>query len=243
MTSYTVIPVEELLPGEPCERWPGPLANHYCKAYNGCNRGVTFEAHGYDLNCADSTHAIVALPRPSKAPESPRYVVKRAEEMVRGEPYLDAGSVEAMRQKPADNIEAEATRCRRWCASWTFGSESFAAYFVDLHDAWHRARTKLAECGIASVTPIGDAVMEWQVTPEPAGPSDGDIVRQYGEMQSADKGWNRSGIHVFHRGTSTLVPMAEVRAAWSRVLASRLAASKERDRRIVLGPIDDPEEA
>ena len=79
----------------------------------------------------------------------------------------------------------------------------------------------------------------------PAPPTDAEIVESYTRWQNANDGDPQVNAPIEIRGHR--IGMVEFRAAWSRVLAAKVAASdeqrRERDRRVVMGPIDDPEEA
>lgn len=77
---YTVIPVEDLMPGEPCERWGKQTAAYYCAEYNAGR--MTFEPQNFSHENQERhgrVHAIVALPRPSKALDAAELGAHRAE--------------------------------------------------------------------------------------------------------------------------------------------------------------------
>lgn len=94
--------------------------------------------------------------------------------------------------------------------------------------------------GWITASPRQHALYGWVGYKQPDPPTDVEIVAAYEERQRAESAcpWSE-GILV----KGVVVAMTEVRAAWSRELQRRKAASLERERLTVRVQIDDPDEA
>jgi hypothetical protein len=129
-------------------------------------------------------HDLADRRAPSKAPE-PRYVVKRAEEMKPGEPYVDAGGANAFGGAAA--IE-RCVQLRRELgpSEWVFDHGPLPMYLVDTQDAWHTlARNTTIVMGDTWAANESPRFARLRKAPppspapvkaEPVGPTDAEIV-------------------------------------------------------------------
>lgn len=156
---------------------------------------------------------------------SPRYVMKRAEEMRIGDDHLDAYSgaraemnaqakCMALNRDGAARVTTLMGRDRVWSAT---DAAEFTYAVVD---------TRPDVCAASS-----------------AGPSDAEICAAYALFQQQERTCKPQCDHVNIGGWDGVnVPMAEVRAAWSRELKRLAAVSAERERLRVVVQCQDGEE-
>jgi len=172
------------------------------------------------------------------APPSPRYVVKRAEEMREGEPTV----ARLVDKRPAGQNKELAERFLRDIESgrhepWTMVTaydRPDSWFVVDLHDSWHLANTASPPAPIA---------------PPPPAVTDREVCAAWeAAARTVESGWitgvggaslRTATVHV---GSSVTV-FADYRAARSRELRRLADEAREKERRVVLGPIDEPEYA
>lgn len=265
---FVLVPAAEVRADEPriwCES-PDIAAAEYVTEHGTLNPEFwRSEIRDWDLlyylrepNTVGYPFAIVRRPRVDTQPLNPppRYVVKRAEEMRIGEPGVMFGGRHHTREVVEDGCARynqhnfDSSRCigyKPW-DGWVGHTKNVPVQFaiVDTHDDWHRTHASPttptpAPAPARTSTPTDREIVELHAW----------IVRGPVESDEHDKmpdGW------VYEAGAPDwrdlvyslrghMVTRKDREAAWSRLLRARLAVSAEAERRRVLGPIDDPEEA
>lgn len=176
---------------------------------------------------------------------SPRYVMRRAEEMRIGDDHLDAYSgpraemdarakCDALNRDGVANVTTLTGRDRVWSA---LDATEYTHAIVDIQ------RVPTPACVVASPpTPAPPAPVP-SVPAPPAWPSDAEICAAYALFQQQERTCKPQCDHVNIGGWDGVnVPMAEVRAAWSRELKRLAAVSAERERMRVVVQCQDGEE-
>lgn len=197
---------------------------------------------------------------------APRFVVKPAPSMREGEPYVNAWDITPFRDEAGTTADAQAGADEYnrlgvpdFFTPLRWAGQRGAVPVVDTHSPEWKAFQAKAEvqAAVEHVAKSAQKAMDaMKATTEaarsyeaakPSGPSDTEIVEAW-------TGWMRDEAGVKQRSSPghvivsfgkdwRHVPIAECRAAWSRELKRRSEATKEAERRRVLGPIDDPEHA
>lgn len=265
---YAVIPVGDLLPGEPCERWNERNAKKYCAEYNDASPERRWPAKfqpgsSFSDPSPERTHAIVALPRPSKAPE----VAHVWQALVMSRSFQCSCGAEVVEKENGDlgPLKFPSRACE---GAW----EGFDAA---------RSAARKAPAQVNTTIVMGDSfaaesprhvrhktVAQAPVKAEPVGPTrptDAEIVKaweamwQWNEQPFKTRGlspyestWTHPkeqrfpslfSVTIGPKGSGFKTVRSDFDGARSRVLASRIAASAERERLSVLGPIDHWEHA
>lgn len=160
---------------------------------------------------------------------TPRFAVKRADELLPDEPYQDSWGYRRYAEDTLKEWNAAGAKTRK--TTFKVRHEDTAAWcIIDTQDAWHLKKELIVEETAAIPSGPTDAVicLAWET-----------LLQSNESTGCLQRAKEVEGVHV----GNTYVRRELVLKARSRELKRLAAISAERDRRVVLGPIDDPDYA